>query len=140
VFYGLGGNDTMSLDLSNGSPLTADYIAFAGGTDRDTLHIEANQQYGIGAATDSFLAGGQRVLFAEVEAISLNGAAGMQGFAGQNEADRAQAFAGLTADERFVQAVYLDALGRAGSTAELDGWLPVLHGTGGATVVADGIE
>src|SRR5206468_2856510 len=83
VFYGLDGDDTMNIDLSDGSPLVSDYIAFAGGAGKDTLHIEANQQYGIGAAINSFLAGGQRVFYAEVEAISLSGAAGLQGFAGQ---------------------------------------------------------
>ena len=31
-------------------------------------------------------------------------------------------FAGLTPQERFVQALYLDALGRAGSKTELDSW------------------
>src|SRR5205823_5568746 len=32
-------------------------------------------------------------------------------------------FAGLTPQERFVQALYLDALGRAGTLAELDSWV-----------------
>src|SRR5205814_10204889 len=93
VFYALDGDDTLDLELGNGSPLVSDYVAFARGGCKDTLHIEANQQYGIGAAIDSFLAGGQRVFYADVEAISLSGAAGLQGFAGQNEADRARAFA-----------------------------------------------
>jgi hypothetical protein len=48
-------------------------------------------------------------------------------------ADRPAAFAGLSADERFVQALYLDELGRAGSKAELDGWVAQLHAPGGST-------
>src|SRR5262249_42843578 len=46
---------------------------------------------------------------------------------------------GLTADERFEQALYLDDLGRAGSQAELDLWLPVLK-AGGQQGVAAGIQ
>jgi hypothetical protein len=39
--------------------------------------------------------------------------------------------------EHFVQALYLDELGRAGMTSELDGWVNVLNNSGGsqATVV-----
>jgi hypothetical protein len=45
----------------------------------------------------------------------------------------------LTADERFVRALYLDDLGRPGSIAELDGWVAVLNGAGGSqhTVALD---
>jgi parallel beta-helix repeat protein len=45
----------------------------------------------------------------------------------------------LTAQERFVQAVYLDELGRAGATAELDGWVALLRGPGGQQGVASAI-
>lgn len=46
----------------------------------------------------------------------------------------------LTAPERFVQALYLDDLGRAGAVADLDWWVGVLNGPGGSrAVVAAGI-
>jgi hypothetical protein len=45
----------------------------------------------------------------------------------------------LTPQERFVEAVYLDELGRTGSKAELDGWLPVLNGPGGQRAVVSSI-
>jgi hypothetical protein len=45
----------------------------------------------------------------------------------------------LKVQERFVQALYLDDLGRAGSVAELDLWLPTLNGPGGQKAVASGI-
>jgi hypothetical protein len=45
----------------------------------------------------------------------------------------------LTSQERFVQALYLDELGRPGSKAELDNWVSVLNGPGGANAVATGI-
>jgi hypothetical protein len=51
----------------------------------------------------------------------------------------AAAFAGLSAQERFVQALYLDQLGRAGMQSELDAWLPVLAGPGAQQAVVAGI-
>jgi hypothetical protein len=45
----------------------------------------------------------------------------------------------LTSQERFVQALYLDELGRPGTLAELDGWVKVLNGTGGRRAVVAGI-
>ncbi len=39
-------------------------------------------------------------------------------------------FPGLSANQRFVQALYLDTLKRLGSTAELNGWVSVLPGIG----------
>jgi hypothetical protein len=52
-----------------------------------------------------------------------------------NEIMTRPSFPGLTAQERFVQALYLDELGRAGSVAELDSWVALLNGPGGAAAV-----
>ena len=57
-----------------------------------------------------------------IENINLDNAAGVNALTGPNTVDRATAFTGLNANERFVQALYLDALQRAGSKAELDSW------------------
>jgi hypothetical protein len=58
-----------------------------------------------------------------------------------NTGDRTAAFMGLSAQQRFIQALYLDELGRAGSVAELNGWVGVLNGTpNGQAVAAQGIE
>jgi|GEM_PF-1504845 len=47
-------------------------------------------------------------------------------------------FANLTPQEKFVQALYLAELGRAGGVGELDGWVAILNGPGGArAVIAD---
>jgi hypothetical protein len=46
----------------------------------------------------------------------------------------------LTSQERFVQALYLDELGRPGTLAELDGWVQVLNGSGGRRAVVAGID
>jgi predicted outer membrane repeat protein len=43
----------------------------------------------------------------------------------------------LTPAERFVQALYLDELGRSGSLAELDSWLGVLNSQGRVALVTD---
>ncbi|HBI43132.1 MAG TPA: hypothetical protein DDY78_09800 [Planctomycetales bacterium] len=56
-------------------------------------------------------------------------------------ADRTAAFMGLSPQQRFIQALYLDELGRAGSVAELNGWVAVLNGApNGPAVVEQGIE
>jgi len=53
---------------------------------------------------------------------------------GPNTADRATAFAGLDEKQRFVQALYLDVLGRAGVASELDFWVGVLNASGQGVV------
>jgi hypothetical protein len=70
------------------------------------------------------------VVYAGVGVINIEGAAGINALYGPDTSDRATAFAGLTAQERFVQALYLDALGRAGTKAELDGWAALFGGPG----------
>ncbi len=45
----------------------------------------------------------------------------------------------LSADQQFVQALYVHDLGRAGMISELNGWVAVLHGPGGQAAVAAGI-
>ncbi len=49
-------------------------------------------------------------------------------------------FPGLTPQERYVQALYVDELGRTGQMSELDSWVAVLNGPGGAAVVIAGIK
>jgi hypothetical protein len=79
--------------------------------------------------------------YSNVSQVNLDNTTAVNAIPGPNTADRAAAFAGLTADERFVQALYLDDLGRAGSKAELDEWAPALiNGQAGRTAVATGIE
>src|SRR5262249_30653423 len=76
-----------------------------------------------------------------VQGTTINNAAGINSFAGPDNADRATALAGLNANERYVQALYLDALGRPGSKAELDAWAAFITGTDASlAVVASGIE
>src|SRR5262249_60511739 len=76
---------------------------------------------------------------AGVAAAPVSHAGPANTLAGPDTADRATAFAGLTPQERFVQALYLDVLGRPGRRDELDYWVGVLNGPGGSAAVADGI-
>jgi hypothetical protein len=64
--------------------------------------------------------------------------ASSNGLAEADTTDRSTAFSGLSRQEQLVQRVYLDALGRAGSKTELDGWVAMLN-TSGQQAVADGI-
>ncbi len=46
----------------------------------------------------------------------------------------------LTEPEQFVRGLYLRELGRAGTVAELDGWVSVMGGANGRTAVANAIS
>lgn len=66
--------------------------------------------------------GSRLVIFEFISVIHLDNTAAVNAQTGPDSADRGTAFNGLNANERFVQALYLDALRRAGSKAELDSW------------------
>ena len=51
------------------------------------------------------------ISYANVSTINLDNAGAVNAIAGPDTADRATAFVGLTAQERYVQALYLDELG-----------------------------
>jgi hypothetical protein len=82
--------------------------------------------------------GDTEVDYRGVSQVNLDNTVTVNALAGPDTADRATALAGLTANERFVQALYLDDLGRAGSKTELDNWLPALS-AGGRQAVAGAI-
>jgi hypothetical protein len=62
------------------------------------------------------------------------------GYLNPAQGNQSAAFAGLSAQQAFVQSLYVSALGRAGSVAELNGYLPILNGPNGQTVVAEAVE
>jgi hypothetical protein len=129
AFLGSDGDDTVTVDLTDG-PLVTGAIAVDGGGGTDRLVVSAG-----GAAVltqpGSILVGSQAVDYANVEATEIVAAA-VNASAAVSPADRGAALAGLGADERFVQALYLAELGRAGSRAELDAWGALLHGSQGS--------
>src|SRR5262249_25523105 len=69
------------------------------------------------------ISGRQTVTYTNVQTTRVDGSAAVNAAVGPNTAARSTAFTGLSAKERAVQALYLDALGRAGSKAELDSWV-----------------
>jgi hypothetical protein len=77
---------------------------------------------------------------ADAGAFQTQGNTAIYAFASPDTADRGAAFTGLSAQERYVQALYLDELGRVGAKSELDGWVTVLNGPGGAAAVAGAID
>jgi hypothetical protein len=123
TFNGGAGNDTMTVSLANGGPLVSKgAVSFDGGTGVNTLILDA-AGLPVRTMAGSYSAAGQAVNFSNTAVTHVNNTAAVDAFAGPDTADRATAFTGLTAPERFVQALYLDELGRAGSQAELDSWV-----------------
>jgi hypothetical protein len=110
----------------------------------DTLTFDA-QQHPVGTVPGALTinAPSQQVNYIDITGLNLNNAQAVDAFYGPDTADRGTALPGLTADERFVQVLYLDALGRAGSKAEIDGWAALFNGQGQAqaqAAIAAGIE
>src|SRR5262249_4984933 len=85
--------------------------------------------------------GRQDVNYSNIETFNFTNSSAINGLAAPNFAARAAALAGLNADQRFVQVLYLDVLQRAGSMAELNNWVTGMHQPGSsAMLVAKGIE
>jgi hypothetical protein len=139
---------------------TAD-LTFDGGPGNNTLVINgfsapgtifitqppSISPFGLGAVTGGPMGvgqvtGRQVVTYSNTQTIMINDPVAVNAEAGPDTRDRATAFAGLNPQERAVQALYLAALGRAGSTAELDGWVTLLPAgaTSLSAQVVSGIE
>jgi uncharacterized repeat protein (TIGR01451 family) len=145
TFNGQGANDSMTESLANGEPLVPGGIFFNAGPGATVLTLDAagNPERSVPGA----LSGGdpQTLTYSNVGATNINNAASVVAIAGPDTADRGTAFNGLSAQERFVQAVYLDELGRAGSRSELDGWVALFNASGmsqaqAQNAIATGIE
>jgi hypothetical protein len=131
TFNGQGGNDTVTVNMTSGIPLTegSGPITFVAGAGTSTLNVNA-----VGRAVQTMpgtitVGTTQSVIGTNVATININNAAAVNAAAGPDTADRATALVGLTANEHWVQTVYLDDLGRSGSHAELDIWSAYLDGT-----------
>jgi hypothetical protein len=141
TFNAGAGNDTMTVNLVNGAPLVNNgAVTLDGGTGTNTLNLDA-AGLPVHIGPGQFSGAGQAVTFRNVTITHVNDAGAINTFAGPDTADRTTAFAGLTPQERFVQALYLDELGRAGAKAELDSWVNALNTPGmSQATVAAGIE
>ncbi|GEM_PF-702097 len=125
-------------DAFNVQAIPNTVVTVNGGAAPNVLNFDAQgQSIGIGAGAIA-LKGRPAVLYANVATLNLNNAASVESIAGPDTANRPTAFTGLSAQEHFVQALYLDELGRAGARAELDGWVGVLNGPGGSQTIVAG--
>jgi hypothetical protein len=112
----------------------------------DTLTYDAQEQpVGTVPGALTLAAPPQQVNYVGITGLHLNNASAVDTFSGPDTADRSTALPGLTAQERFVQVLYLDALGRVGTKAELDGWVKLFHQAGlsqtqAQQTIAAGIE
>ena len=70
------------------------------------------------------------VLYSDFATINLNDASSISTFYGPDTADRQASLPGLTPQQRFVQVLYLNALGRTGSSSELAFWAGLLNAGG----------
>lgn len=138
-FNGLGGNDTMIVVFPESGILVPGAVTFDGGIGTNTLVVDAQGQ--LTRVIPGVISGeSQPVRFVNVQTTSLENARSVAAFYGPNTSDRETALTGLTASRRFVQTLYLNALGRAGNLSELDHWVGILNVTGSREQVARGIE
>jgi hypothetical protein len=139
-FNGQSGNDILNVNFGNSGPLVSGPVSFDGGAGHDTLVVDAAGRALCTPPGQIRVNETQVITYTNVESTNINNAAAVDAFAGPDTADRSTAFTGLNAQEHFVQALYLDELGRPGSKAELDAWVPELSAPGGATIVATAIQ
>jgi titin len=120
---GGAGNDSFNVtaSLAAGVVLTID-----GGGGNNALAFDAQQQqHAVGTIPGALTvdASGQRVNYTNITGLNLQSALAVDALYGPDTADRGTALApSLTPEERFVELLYLDALGRVGNLAEIDGW------------------
>jgi hypothetical protein len=121
---------------------TIDPVTVNGGSGNNTLNVDATGSGAPAVVTQPGRVVGDHVSvnYSGARTINLNNALAVNTTAGPNTRDRDAAFIGLNPQERFVQALYLASLGRAGSMAELDGWLGTLNSPGGQQAVATAVE
>jgi hypothetical protein len=142
TFDGGDGDDTLTVSLGNGGPLVRGLVSFDGGSGSNTLTVNAASSGLSGAVLaqpGQVTADGQAVAYRNVLTTRLDNTLAVAALPGADTADRA-ALGGLSAEERYVQELYLDVLGRPGTREELDGWAALLSGPGGQRAVAAGIE
>ncbi|HLN29651.1 MAG TPA: DUF4214 domain-containing protein [Gemmataceae bacterium] len=132
----LGGSDTFNV-----TPLTNAAINIDGGGPASALNFDA-ANLALFTANGRFTANGQQpVTFTNIGPINVANAASVSTFYGPDTADRTTALAGLSPAQRFVQVLYLNALGRTGSLSELNAWVATLQSSSnGQAVVAADIE
>ena len=129
TYNGEAGGDSLTVLYANGDPLIPGSVSFNGTGVGNTLNIDAA---GLpirtveGAATTG---DPQTVFYTNVQTTNLDNAVAVGAAAGPDTADRA-VLDGLSANARFVEALYLDELGRVGDTTnalDAGGWVNALN-------------
>ena len=126
----MGGNlnDTFNISTVTSLPPATPSIKFTvnGGGGFNVLNLD--QAAPVGTFPGGIALNGTRLVsYTNITGINLLNPAGVDALSGPNFAVRFTAFQGLGPDERFVQALYLAALGRAGSKRELDSWVGIFR-------------
>ncbi len=132
---GGAGNDAFKVMTATPIPLTVD-----GQGGANSLAFDSKQNPLLTAPGTYTVLGQQAVQYANFATLTLNNASSVNTFYGPNTADRGQALQGLNAQERFVQVLYLDVLGRAGAKSEIDFWAGLLGAGTSQGLVANQIE
>jgi hypothetical protein len=164
TFNGNGGSDGMNVNLSDEGPHLPGPIRFNAGPNSastlvcniySSITTSGSRSGADGAAVTQpgrVVADGQAVEYQNVSVIFLQYANAINAGPAPDSWDRYWAFnlghtdsqgnpTPLSPEEQFVQALYLDALGRSGSLKELDSWVAALNAPGGSPqAVAAGIE
>jgi hypothetical protein len=130
TFNGAGNNTLVVTYPSGGIFAPASGTIFNGGTGTNTLTVNAASAM-LTTVPGGLASGGAAILtYSNVAVLNLNKTTALDAAVGPDTQDRASALAGLTAQERFVQVLYLDDLGRAGAKAELDAFTPLFSTPG----------
>jgi hypothetical protein len=139
TFQGGDGNDTMTVTVPSGEALVSGNVSFDGGNETDTLVVDGQNQ-AVQLSPGRVLIASQPILYTNVETTNLNNTTAVNALPGPNTANRG-ALTGLTANERYVQVLFLDNLGRLATSDELNTWVNVLtNGPNGRQNTVVGIQ
>jgi hypothetical protein len=135
------GGGTYSVNGGAPVPFSGASTFTVNGTGNTSLTVISHQSPVVAGPGFLLLPDPLRIVYHGVRSLHLDDAAAVNAIAGPDTADRDAAFVGLSPAERYVQALYLAELGRAGSKQELDGWVTLLPpgATSGSLAVAFGI-
>ena len=137
------GNNTIIVNKSASSSSANFPIQLNLGGGTNTLTLNANGQPMQTLPNVVIFTDPLTVTYSNVQTLQINNASTVNAIAGPDTTDRASALNGLTGNARFVQALYLDDLGRVGDLSNVQDagyWLNGLNTRRhDATSVASGI-
>jgi hypothetical protein len=139
---GGAGNDTFTVSTVGATTLHVDGLQGS-----NLLKVDGQNGHALGTLQGAIVheSSFNPLTYSNIQGLNLNNTMAVDAFYGPDTADRPTALAGLTANERYAQVLYLDALGRVGSKSEIDAWaaffaLPNTTQTQAQAIIASGIE